>query len=113
MLIIAHRLSTIRSADRVVLLRDGPAVDAGAHAGLLSRCPEYRAAIDASSLCSGLRGERLTRRKCRASARVRTPSVAARARHVARLGRRGAAGVDGAGRQVEDVWSPHEAATIL
>ncbi|GAA0988732.1 hypothetical protein GCM10009555_071000 [Acrocarpospora macrocephala] len=40
-LIIAHRLSTILTADRVVVLEDGRAIDEGAQAELLARSAVY------------------------------------------------------------------------
>ncbi|HTU20399.1 MAG TPA: ATP-binding cassette domain-containing protein, partial [Gemmataceae bacterium] len=36
-LIIAHRLSTVRSADRIVVIKDGCTVESGTHAELLQR----------------------------------------------------------------------------
>lgn len=35
-LVIAHRLSTIKSADRIVVLSDGKAVESGTYEGLMS-----------------------------------------------------------------------------
>lgn len=40
-LIIAHRLSTVERADRIVVLRDGRVVEAGAHDNLLARGGYY------------------------------------------------------------------------
>lgn len=39
--LIAHRLSTIRTADRLVVLRDGRTVEAGTHAQLIAADGEY------------------------------------------------------------------------
>jgi ATP-binding cassette subfamily C protein CydCD len=36
-LLIAHRLSTIRSADRILVLKDGSIIESGSHAELLAR----------------------------------------------------------------------------
>jgi ATP-binding cassette subfamily C protein CydCD len=36
-LLIAHRLSTIRSADRILVLKDGGILESGTHAELLAR----------------------------------------------------------------------------
>jgi ATP-binding cassette, subfamily B, bacterial len=41
-LLITHRLAQVRWADKVLLLRRGELVDAGAHEELLGRCPLYR-----------------------------------------------------------------------
>lgn len=40
-LIIAHRLSTIRDADKIVVIKDGAAVESGSHGELLARSGEY------------------------------------------------------------------------
>ncbi|NIA20745.1 MAG: ATP-binding cassette domain-containing protein [Anaerolineaceae bacterium] len=48
-LIIAHRLATIRSADRVVVLRDGRIEDLGRHDELIGRNEFYRALCESQS----------------------------------------------------------------
>lgn len=40
-IVIAHRLSTIRSADRIVVLRQGEVIEEGTHAGLLQAGGHY------------------------------------------------------------------------
>jgi ATP-binding cassette subfamily C protein CydCD len=40
-LLIAHRLSTIRSADRIIVLKDGAILESGTHAELLARRGYY------------------------------------------------------------------------
>jgi ABC-type bacteriocin/lantibiotic exporter with double-glycine peptidase domain len=40
-IVVAHRLSTIQSADRVVVLRDGRAVEQGTHDYLMARGGTY------------------------------------------------------------------------
>jgi ATP-binding cassette subfamily B protein len=47
--VIAHRLSTVRSADLILVLKDGRLVDSGTHAELLDTSPVYRE-INASQL---------------------------------------------------------------
>lgn len=42
-IIVTHRTSTLDLVDRILLMRDGRAVDCGTHEQLLARCPEYRA----------------------------------------------------------------------
>ena len=36
-MIVAHRLSTVRRADRIYVIKDGRAIEAGTHAELLAR----------------------------------------------------------------------------
>lgn len=40
-LVIAHRISTIRSADRIVVLKDGKALAQGSYGDLIENCPEF------------------------------------------------------------------------
>lgn len=44
-LVIAHRISTIRSADRVVMVRDGRAAASGSYEDLIETCPDFRKLI--------------------------------------------------------------------
>jgi ATP-binding cassette subfamily B protein len=39
--VVAHRLTTIRTADKVLVMKDGRIVESGAHAGLLARGGYY------------------------------------------------------------------------
>jgi ABC-type multidrug transport system fused ATPase/permease subunit/GT2 family glycosyltransferase len=48
-IIIAHRLSTVRHADRIVVIRDGKAVEDGTHDDLMSRRGEYAHLYDLQS----------------------------------------------------------------
>jgi len=48
-LIIAHRLATVRSADRVVVLRDGRIEDVGRHEELIVRNEFYRTLCESQS----------------------------------------------------------------
>lgn len=41
-IVIAHRLSTVIAADVILVMDQGRVVDAGKHAELLARCPQYR-----------------------------------------------------------------------
>ena len=41
-LVIAHRISTIRSADRIVVLKDGKTLAEGIYDDLLRNCPDFR-----------------------------------------------------------------------
>ena len=45
--LIAHRLATVRTADRILVLRDGAVAEQGTHAELLARGGAYRALYDA------------------------------------------------------------------
>ncbi len=42
-IIVTHRLSTLDLVDRILIMRQGRAIDCGTHEQLLARCPEYRA----------------------------------------------------------------------
>lgn len=44
-LVIAHRVSTIRSADRVVVVKDGKALAQGTYDELIEACPDFRKLI--------------------------------------------------------------------
>ena len=44
-LVIAHRISTIRSADRIVVVKDGKALAEGTYEDLLRNCPDFRKLI--------------------------------------------------------------------
>jgi len=44
--VIAQRLSTIKTADKVVVLKDGVVAEEGTHAGLLARGGEYARLYD-------------------------------------------------------------------
>ena len=45
-LVIAHRLSTVRSADRIVVIEDGKAVEEGTHNELMSRAGAYKRLVE-------------------------------------------------------------------
>ncbi|MGE0419689.1 MAG: ABC transporter ATP-binding protein, partial [Acetobacteraceae bacterium] len=45
-LVVAHRLSTIRTADLILVLRDGQVVEAGTHAALLAQRGVYARLVD-------------------------------------------------------------------
>ena len=45
MLVVAHRLSTIRSADVIVVMRQGNIVETGSHAELLAKRGAYHALV--------------------------------------------------------------------
>ncbi len=45
-IVIAHRLSTIKSADRIIVLRDGQIIEEGDHAGLIARGGQYAELYD-------------------------------------------------------------------
>lgn len=49
-ILIAHRFASIIDADRIVVVQDGRAVDAGTHTEILARCAWYKKAFDASDL---------------------------------------------------------------
>lgn len=44
-LVIAHRISTIRSADRIVVIKDGKSIAQGVYDDLVETCPVFRALI--------------------------------------------------------------------
>ena len=44
-LVIAHRISTIRSADRIVVVKDGQALAEGTYGDLMENCPDFRKLI--------------------------------------------------------------------
>ena len=44
-LVIAHRISTIRSADRIVVVKDGKALAEGTYGDLIENCPDFRQLI--------------------------------------------------------------------
>ena len=44
-LVIAHRISTIRSADRIVVVKDGKALAEGTYGDLIENCPDFRKLI--------------------------------------------------------------------
>ena len=46
-LVIAHRLRTVRNCDRIVVLREGRAVESGTHEELYAAGGRYRALCDA------------------------------------------------------------------
>ena len=45
-LVIAHRLSTVRSADRIVVIEDGKAVEEGTHLELMSAAGAYKRLVE-------------------------------------------------------------------
>lgn len=45
-LVIAHRLSTVRSADRIIVIEDGKAVEEGTHAELMTKAGPYRRLVE-------------------------------------------------------------------
>ncbi|MBQ7098310.1 MAG: ABC transporter ATP-binding protein [Oscillospiraceae bacterium] len=49
-ILIAHRISTIEGMDKILYLDDGRLVDAGTHAELLQRCPDYRKMVELQKL---------------------------------------------------------------
>ncbi len=49
-ILIAHRFASIVDADRIVVMQDGRAVDAGTHSEMLARCAWYKKAFAASDL---------------------------------------------------------------
>ncbi|OQE41222.1 hypothetical protein PENCOP_c005G02634 [Penicillium coprophilum] len=53
-IVIAHRLSTIKNADRIVVLRNGKAVESGNHQTLVSQQDGvYAGLVNAQTLCTG------------------------------------------------------------
>ena len=49
-ILIAHRISTIEGMDKILFLHDGKLIDAGTHAELLARCPDYRRMVELQKL---------------------------------------------------------------
>ena len=49
-ILIAHRISTIESMDKILFIDEGRLVDAGTHAELLARCPDYRKMVELQKL---------------------------------------------------------------
>ena len=49
-ILIAHRISTIEGMDKILFLDDGKLIDAGTHAELLSRCPDYQKMVELQRL---------------------------------------------------------------
>ncbi len=45
-LVIAHRLATVRSADKILILRNGSLLASGTHAELLHQCEEYQQMVE-------------------------------------------------------------------
>ena len=46
LVVIAHRLNTVRSADRILVIKQGRLLDQGNHEDLLDRCETYRRLVD-------------------------------------------------------------------
>lgn len=45
-ILIAHRISTVESFDKIIFMGDGKIIDVGTNDELLSRCGEYRKAVE-------------------------------------------------------------------
>lgn len=45
-ILIAHRISTVEGFDKIIFMDDGKIIDAGSHEELLSRCADYKKAVE-------------------------------------------------------------------